>query len=44
MKDVIKKEILVEDFIGIYDGYIPELECDNAIKIFKKEEFLKKKL
>jgi hypothetical protein len=42
MKDVIKKEILVEDFIGIYDGYIPELECDNAIKIFKKEEFLKK--
>lgn len=42
MKEENKKEISVENFVGIYDGYIPYSECDNAIDVFKKEEFLKK--
>jgi hypothetical protein len=37
-----EKKILVHNFLGVYDGYIPESECDNAIKVFKQEESLKK--
>jgi len=32
----------IKDFIGIYDGYIPEEACDQAIELFKKyQEFNK---
>ena len=26
----------IKDFIGIYDGYIPDEACDQAIELFKK--------
>ena len=26
----------IKDFIGVYDGYIPEQACDEAIELFKK--------
>jgi hypothetical protein len=26
----------IKDFIGVYDGYIPEEACDHAIELFKK--------
>ena len=28
----------IKDFIGIYDGYIPDEACDQAIELFKKSE------
>jgi len=32
----------IKDFIGVYDGYIPEEACDQAIELFKKyKEFNK---
>jgi hypothetical protein len=32
----------IKDFIGIYDGYIPDEACDQAVKLFKKyQEFNK---
>jgi hypothetical protein len=32
----------IKDFIGIYDGYIPDEACDQAIELFKKyQEFNK---
>jgi hypothetical protein len=32
----------IKDFIGIYDGYIPDEVCDQAIELFKKyQEFNK---
>lgn len=32
----IQRENKIKDFIGIYDGYIPEEACDQAIELFKK--------
>ena len=30
----------IKDFIGVYDGYIPDQACDDAIDLFKKyQEF-----
>jgi hypothetical protein len=26
----------IKDFIGVYDGYIPDEACDQAIELFKK--------
>jgi hypothetical protein len=32
----------IKDFIGVYDGYIPDEACDQAIELFKKyQEFNK---
>jgi len=32
----------IKDFIGVYDGYIPDEACDQAIELFKKyDEFNK---
>jgi hypothetical protein len=32
----------IKDFIGVYDGYIPDEACDEAIELFKKyQEFNK---
>jgi len=32
----------IKDFIGVYDGYIPDQACDEAIELFKKyQEFNK---
>ena len=32
----------IKDFIGIYDGYIPDEACDQAIELFKKYKELNK--
>jgi len=37
-----KRKSKIENFIGIYDGYVPETACNDAIKIFKEQEKLKK--
>ena len=37
-----EKKNSIKDFIGIYDGYIPDQACDEAIELFNKyEEFNK---
>jgi len=37
-----KRKSSIKDFIGIYDGYIPDEACDQAIELFKKyQEFNK---
>ena len=37
----MKKTANVKNFIGIYDGYITEEECKNAISIFDSQEKLR---
>jgi hypothetical protein len=39
---VKKKHIEFKDHIGIYDGYIPNVECDKAIQYFEKKNALNK--
>jgi len=39
---VKKRHIELKDHIGIYDGYIPDIECDKAIQYFEKENALNK--
>ena len=41
-KEGIKKNIEIKNHIGIYDGYIPHLECDKAIAYYEKENALNK--
>ena len=37
-----EKKSSIKDFIGVYDGYIPDSACDQAIELFKKyQEFNK---
>ena len=36
-----RKITLTKNFIGIYDGYIMDQECDNVIDFYKKENELK---
>jgi hypothetical protein len=31
-----EKKNSIKDFIGVYDGYIPDEACDQAIELFKK--------
>ena len=33
----IKKESKIENFIGMYDNYITEEECNKAIKLFENQ-------
>ena len=40
----MERNVKIENFIGIYDGYITEQECDNAIKLFKNQNKLNKVL
>ena len=37
-----KRHVEFKDHIGIYDGYIPDTECDKAIQYFEKENALNK--
>lgn len=37
-----KRNIEIKNHIGIYDGYIPDLECDKAIRYFEKQNALNK--
>ena len=36
-KTEIKKESKIENFIGMYDNYITEEECNKAIKLFENQ-------
>ena len=38
------KKCSIENFVGIYDGYIPEHDCDTAIQYFENEAELKRTL
>ena len=42
MEKKVKKNIEIKDYIGIYDGYILDSECEKAIEFFKKQEALNK--
>ena len=42
MNNIINKTGKIENFIGIYDNYISEQECNNAIKLFENEHKLRK--
>ena len=37
-----KRHVELKDHIGIYDGYIPDMECDKAIQYFEKQNALNK--
>ena len=37
-----KRNIELKNHIGIYDGYIPEVECDKAIAYYEKQNALNK--
>jgi hypothetical protein len=39
---VKKRNIELKNYIGIYDGYIPDIECDKAIQYFEKQNALNK--
>jgi hypothetical protein len=37
-----ERKNIIKDFIGVYDGYIPDEACDQAVELFKKyQEFNK---
>jgi|TARA_Y100000289_G_C3904369_1_gene141053 hypothetical protein len=38
------KKVNMEHFIGTYDGYIPDHDCDKAIKYFEDESEVKRTL
>jgi hypothetical protein len=43
MTEIVKKKnIEFKEHIGIYDGYIPEVECDKAIAYYEKQNSLNK--
>ena len=37
-----KRKSKIENFIGVYDGYIPDSQCNDAIDLFNEKEKLKK--
>jgi hypothetical protein len=37
-----KRHVELKNHIGIYDGYIPDIECDKAIQFFEKQNALNK--
>jgi molecular chaperone GrpE (heat shock protein) len=42
MEQSKKRHVELKDHIGIYDGYIPDIECDKAIQFFEKQNALNK--
>ena len=34
----MEKTVNITNFIGVYDGYIPESECDKAIEFYEEED------
>jgi len=40
----IKKTASIENFIGVYDGYITEQECNKAIQLFEDQDKFKNTL
>ena len=39
-----ERTVNINNFIGIYDGYITEEECNNAIKLYENEDKFNKTL
>ena len=37
-----ERENSIKNFIGVYDGYIPEEACDQAVELFKQYESFNK--
>jgi len=35
---VDQKTVNINNFIGVYDNYIPEQECNNAIKLYEEQD------
>ena len=35
MEQSKKRHVELKDHIGIYDGYIPDMECDKAIQLYE---------
>ena len=33
-----QKTVNINNFIGVYDNYIPEQECNNAIKLYEEQD------
>jgi len=42
MNEIKKRHVELKDHIGIYDGYVPDMECDKAIQFFEKQNALNK--
>jgi len=42
MNEIKKRHVELKDHIGIYDGYVPDMECDKAIQFFEKQNALTK--
>jgi|TARA_Y100000114_G_scaffold154287_1_gene176010 hypothetical protein len=40
----MKQQYKIENFIGIFDNYITQQECDKAIRLFERENKFKKTL
>lgn len=38
----MERKVNIDNFIGVYDGYITPEECDKAIKLYEAEDKLKK--
>ena len=38
----MERKINIDNFIGVYDGYILPEECDKVIKLYEAEDKLKK--
>ena len=39
-----QKKVNIDNFIGVYDNYITEEQCDNAINLYEKQNEFKKTL
>ncbi len=39
-----QKTVNIDNFIGVYDNYITEEQCDNAINLYEKQNVFKKTL
>ncbi len=39
-----QKTVNIDNFIGVYDNYITEEQCDNAINLYEKQDEFKKTL
>ena len=43
-KKIIEKTVSIENFIGVYDNYITEQECNRAIEVFEQQAKLRNTL
>ena len=43
-KKIIEKTVSIQNFMGVYDNYITEQECNRAIELFEQEDKLNRTL